>query len=199
MRKILIILITSFMTYSCTAQVKLDLEKVTFKEDPRVLVKNHKKSADRSEPLTSLPAYTTYDINGFNFGPVALTEHCFVSFLLNSIEEKKLVGLIIGFESDASSKSINKYIFKHYGKPVVLQPETRKMGRNNKPYPSSSAYLWRDVKPGISFLLSKSYVVEDGKRVENTDLVLIDNKIKPSYETNYKTVLDRVIATYKQP
>ena len=109
------------MGYACAAQV--NLENLTFKEDPRVLVKNHKKSADRTEPLTSLPAYTTYDIAGYHFGPVALTEHCSVSFVLNSIEEKKLVGLIIEFVTDASSKSINKYVFNRYGKPVVIKQE----------------------------------------------------------------------------
>ncbi|QJD96558.1 hypothetical protein HH214_12055 [Mucilaginibacter robiniae] len=197
MRKILIIMVASFMSYSCTAQEKVDLEKLTFKEDPRVLVKNRKKSADRTEPLTSLPAYTTYDIAGYNFGPVALTEDCFVSYLLNSVEDKKLVGLIIGFETDATSKAINKYIFSHYSKPVVLEPEVQKKDRNNKLYPSSSAYLWRNVKPGLSLLLSKSHPIENGKLVENTNVVLINNMVKPSYETNFKTVLDRVIKTYK--
>jgi hypothetical protein len=180
---------------ACVAQV--NLENLTFKEDPRVLVKNHKKSADETEPLTSLPAYTTYDIAGYQFGPVTLTEHCFVSFLLNSIAEKKLVGLIIGFETDASSKSINKYVFQRYGKPVVIEQEVWRNGKDNKPYPSSSAYLWKNVKPGISLLLSKIYIIEGGKRVENTDLVFIDNHVKPSYQTNFATVLDRIIKTYK--
>jgi hypothetical protein len=183
------------MGYAGAAQV--NLENLTFKEDPRVLVKNHKKSADRTEPLTSLPAYTTYDIAGYHFGPVALTEHCFVSFLLNSIEEKRLVGLIIGFETDASSKAINQYVFKRYGKPVVIEREVLRKDKNNKPYPSSSAYLWKNVKPGVSFFLSKIYLLEDGKRVEHTDLVLIDNHIKPSYQTNFNTVLDRIIETYR--
>ena len=195
MIRALFVVFLSFTNYACAAQV--NLENLTFKEDPRVLVNNHKKSADRTEPLTSLPAYTTYDIAGYHFGPVPLTEHCFVSFLLNSVAEKKLVGLIIGFQTDASSKSINKYVFKRYGKPVVIEQEVWRKGRNNKPYPSSSAYLWKNVKPGISLLLSKIHLVEDGKQVENTDLVFIDNQVKPSYQTNFATVLDRVIKTYK--
>lgn len=195
MTKFLLALSMSFMGYSCVAQI--NLERLTFKEDPRVLVKNHKKSADRVEPLTSLPAYTTYDIAGYKFGSVALTEHCFVSFLLNSIEEKKLVGLLIGFETSESSKLINEYVFKRYGKPVVIEQEVWKKDKNNKPYPSSSAYLWKNVKPGISFFLSKIYLIENGKLIENTDLVLIDNHIKPSYKTNFDTVLDRIIETYK--
>ncbi|MDN5287971.1 MAG: hypothetical protein JWR38_4245 [Mucilaginibacter sp.] len=196
MTRLVIFLLTAFMGYSCNAQEKVDLEKLTFKEDPRVIVKNHKKSADRTEPLTSLPAYTTYDIAGYNFGPVALTEHCFVSFLLNSIEEKKLVGLIVGFKTIPESKAIYKYIFQKYGKPVTLQRETQERDSHNKPYPSSSAFLWRNIRPGVSLLLSKSYVFEEGKPVESTDLVLINNDAKPSYETNFKTVLDRVIKTY---
>jgi hypothetical protein len=197
MTRVFSVLFLSLMSYACRAQGSVDLEKLTFKENARVLVKNHKKSADRAEPLTSLPAYTTYDIAGYHFGPVALQEHCFVSFLLNSIEEKKLVGLLIGFETDASSKAINKYVFARYGKPVVLEQEIVKTDRNQKPYPSSSAYLWKNIKPGISFLLSKSYVVENGKRVENTDVVLIANDVKPSYQTNFATVLARIIKTYQ--
>ncbi|WP_345954324.1 hypothetical protein [Mucilaginibacter sp. PAMB04168] len=194
--KLLLFLFLASVEFSCFAQAKLDLEKLTFKEDPRILVKNHKKSADPTEPLTSLPAYTTYDIAGYHFGPANLTEHCFVSFLLNSIKEKKLVGVIIGFETDAASKAINKYVFAKYGKPVVLEAETQKKDKNKKPYLSGSAYMWKNIKPQITLFLSKTYMVEDGKPVENTDLVLINNNVKPSYETNFKTVLDRVIKTY---
>lgn len=196
MKRLLIFLCSAFMGYSCTAQQKVDLEKLTFKEDPREIVKDHKKSADRTEPLTSLPAYTTYDIAGYNFGPVSLTEHCFVSFLLNSIEEKKLVGLIVGFETVAESKAIYKYIFQRYGKPVTLQRETQERDSHNKPYPSGSAFLWRNIRPGVSLLLSKDYVFKNNKPIESTDLVLINNDAKPAYETNFKTVLDRVIKTY---
>ncbi len=196
MKRVVLFLLTAFMVYTCAAQQKADLEKLTFKEDPRIVVKDRRKSADRSEPLTSLPAYTTYDIAGYNFGPVALTEHCFVAFLLNSIEEKKLVGLLIGFQTEAASKAINKYIFQQYGKPIVLEQEKQLRDKNNKPYPGSSAYLWKNIRPGVSLLLSKGYVFENNLPVESTNLVLINNDTKPAYETNFKTVLDRVIKTY---
>ncbi|WP_157544030.1 hypothetical protein [Mucilaginibacter paludis] len=196
MKRLLIFLLTAFMGYSCSAQQKVDLEKLTFKEDPRVIVKDRKKSADRTEPLTSLPAYTTYDIEGYSFGPVSLTEHCFVAFLLNSIEEKKLVGLIIGFETTAESEAIYKYVSQRYGKSVVLQKEAQLKDSHNKPYQGSSAFLWRNIQPGKSLLLSSIYEFVDGKPIKHTDLVLINNDQKPAYETNFKTVLDRVIKTY---
>jgi len=196
MRRILIILLTVVTGYTCMAQEKVDLEKLTFKEDPHVILKNHKRTADPVEPLTTLPAYTTYDMAGFSFGPVALTEHCYVAFILNSIAEKKQVGLLVGFETAPESKAINKYIFQKYGKPVIIAAEKQLTDKNNKPYPGSSAYMWRNVRPGVTMVLSKSYVSENGKQTENTELVLINNDAKPSYVSSVKTVLDKIIKTY---
>lgn len=185
------------MSCSCTAQDnKIDLEKLTFKEDVRALIKTRKKSADRVEPLTSLPAYSVYDTKGFYFGPVAFTGDGYVSFILNSVEDKKLVGLLVIFQNDANSKAVNDYIFKHYGKPEVLQKEVQKKDSKNKPYLSPSAYLWRNVKSGISMLVSNDYMYENGKAVKHTTVAFINNTVKPAYETNFKTVLDRVIKTF---
>ncbi len=196
MKRVLMFLLTAFIGYPCMAQQRVDLEKLTFKEDPGGIIKKHKKAADRAEPLTSLPSYTTYEVSEFNFGPIPLTEHCFVSLLLNSTVEKKMVGLIVGFQTIAESKAINTYIFKHYGKPVTLQTEKQLMDSNNKPYPSGSAYLWRNIRPGVSLVLSKSYEFQNDKLVEGTDLLFINNNAKPAYKTYFKTVLERVIKTY---
>jgi hypothetical protein len=195
MKQLLIIILSAFTGYTCMAQEKVDLEKLTFKDDPHVILKQRKRTADQVEPLTTLPAYTTYDVPGYSFGPVSLTEHCFVSFILNSIAEKKEVGLLIGFDSAPESKAINKYIFQKYGKPVVIARERQLMDKN-KPYPSSSAYMWKNVRPGVTLVLAKSYVFDDNKPVENTNLVLINNDAKPSYESSIKTVLDKIIKTY---
>ncbi|WP_169316165.1 hypothetical protein [Mucilaginibacter paludis] len=56
--------------------------------------------------------------------------------------------------------------------------------------------MWRNIQPGKSLLLSSIYEFVDGKPVKHTDLVLINNDQKPAYQTNFKTVLDRVIKTY---
>jgi hypothetical protein len=197
MKSIFLSFLPLLFVLKCDAQNSIDLEKLTFKEDPRVLVKNHHKSADRLEPITALPAYTTYDMTGYRFGSIVFTEHCFISFLLNSVEDKKLVGLIMGSLTNATSKTIENYIFKRYGKPVVLQKEVQMRNSHNKPYPGGSAFLWRNVRDGMSLLLAKDYSLEDGKLVENATLVLINNTVEPSVKTNFKTALDRAIKTYQ--
>jgi hypothetical protein len=186
-----------FVTHASSAQVKLDLEKLTFNEDPRELAKGRRKTADSLEPLSTLPAYTVYGIDVYHFGPVMLEEDCYTQLLLNSIKEKKLVGVVIGFETTATSKAIHKYVFSKYPKPVVLEQETVKRNNKNKPYLSPSAYLWRNIRPGITMLMSKGFHTENGVPVETTDLVLIQNNAKPAYQTGFKTVLDRIIKTYK--
>jgi len=196
MKRLLIFLCAAFMGYSCKAQQKLDLEKLTFKEDSRAILKDRKKSADPTEGFTSLPAYSTDDVSGFSFGSVSLTEHCSTSFLLNSIEEKKMVGLLINFKDTPESNAIYKYVFQRYGKPVTLQHETQKIDSHNKSYPSSSAFLWRNIRPGVSMILGKGYVFKQDKPVALIELILINNDAKPSYQTNFKTVLDRLIKTY---
>jgi hypothetical protein len=68
MKQIQIFLSFAFMGYSCSVQQKADLEKLTFfKEYPRVVVKDRKESTGRSESLTSLPAYTTFEYCGIQF------------------------------------------------------------------------------------------------------------------------------------
>jgi len=60
-----------------TAKSRFRKINLFFKEYPRVVVKDRKESTGRSESLTSLPAYITYDIAEYSFGSVAPKEHCF--------------------------------------------------------------------------------------------------------------------------
>jgi hypothetical protein len=156
MKKIQILWVAALLVYqSSSAQVKptvnLDLEKLTFKENPKVLTQNRRKSADPVEPLSTLPAYTVYDARGYTFGPIKLETDCYAQFLLNSVTEKKMVGLVVGFETEATSKAINRYIFQKYRtKPIVLEREVPQRNKRNQPTLSSSAYLWPNVRLGVS-------------------------------------------------
>lgn len=202
MKNILLFCAMIMMGYACHAQadarVNLDLEKLTFKENPKTLIQGRSRSADRLEPLSTLPAYSVYDTKGYTFGPVKLDGESQTQFILNSVEEKKIVGLVIWFDTEVSSKAINTYIFNKYrAKPVVLEKQIQERDRQNKPYLTGSAYLWRNVRPGVSMILSKDYgTVVNGRRVEKAQLIFIDNSVKGSYQGSYKTVLDRMIATY---
>jgi len=189
--------------HSSSAQVKptvnLDLEKLTFKEDPKMLTQNRRKSADPVEPLSTLPAYTVYDARGYTFGPVRLETDCYAQFLLNSVTEKKIVGLVIGFETEATSKAINRYIFQKYrAKPIVLEREVPQRNKSNQPTLSSSAYLWTNVRPGVSMILAKGYnQVVNGKTIETSELVFIENSAKSTRPGAPKLVLDCMKATYR--
>ncbi|MDT3405372.1 2-succinyl-5-enolpyruvyl-6-hydroxy-3-cyclohexene-1-carboxylate synthase [Mucilaginibacter terrae] len=58
-----------------------------------------------------------------------------------------MVGIIIEFGTEATSKAVNKYIFKKYPQhPVVLEKQVNEPDNNNKYRLSSSAYLWRNVQ-----------------------------------------------------
>lgn len=203
MKKILILWLLFFAGYKSHAQanapMNVDLEKLTFKEDPRLITKDRGRSADRVEPLSTLPAYSVYRTKGYSFGPVKLDDECYTQFLLNSVEKKDIVGLVIGFETEATSKAINKYIFgKYRRKPEVLEKQVQLKDNHNKPYLSGSAYLWRNVRPGVSMFLSKGYgTVVNGKTIETSELVFIKNDVKCPYPGSFKSVLDRMIATFK--
>jgi hypothetical protein len=204
MKKIRILWVAALLAYqSSGAQVKptvnLDLEKLTFKEDPKVLIQNRRKSADQVEPLSTLPAYTVYDARGYTFGPIKLETDCYAQFLLNSVTEKKIVGMVIGFETEATSKAINRYIFQKYrAKPIVLEKEVPQRNKHNRPTLSSSAYLWPNVRPGVSMILAKGYnQVVNGKTIETSELIFIDNNAKSSRPGGPKLVLDCMKATYR--
>ena len=204
MKKIGILWAAALLLYhSSSAQVKptvnLDLEKLTFKEEPRALSQNRRRSADPVEPLSTLPAYTVYDARGYTFGPVRLETDCYAQFLLNSVTEKKMVGMVIGFETEATSKAINRYIRQKYrAQPIVLEQQVTQRDKHNQPKPGSSAYLWPNLRPGISMILAKGYnQVVNGKIIETSELVFIDNTIKSSRPGGPKLVLDRMKATYR--
>ena len=55
---------------------------------------------------------------------------------------------------DASSKSINKYVFQRYSKPVVIKQEVWRKEKNKKPYPHHF-YLFVEVRKTYQVGLNK--------------------------------------------
>lgn len=194
MKPFLIFLFALFASYSCIAQgQQIDLEQLTFKENAHDITQGHKRSADMVEPMTTLPAYTAYNAAGFHFGPVALGEDSFVSFVLNNVKEKKMEGIIVHYGTSAESKAIKAYLFKRYGKPNTIEPERQLLDQRNKPYTSDASYMWRNTRPGKTMFLTTGYHFEEGKPIQSADVIIINNDAKPSYESSLKTVLARII------
>jgi hypothetical protein len=185
------------IAFSACTSGKIDLEGVTFKEDLDGLVKDHKKSVDQLEMLTGLPGYLIADVKGYYFGPVDVPDGGSVEFLFNSITDKKLAGMDINFKTDTSSKLISAYIFKRYGKPsqVILKEQTVYDSADNA-YRSSAAYLWRNIKPGISMVLLNKNEEINKQPWHTSELIILKNDITPASPLNSSTSLNRVIQNY---
>lgn len=200
-----LILIMSGFFFVCKSQSRVDLEKLTFNEDVKTLINNKRKSADRAEGYTTLPAYLLFDIDGFNYGPVLFTNGgaagnndqvtSDVSFLLNSIQEKKIVGLIINIEKPDEAKKFNQYINQKYGSPKTLAgiPQPDKSGLISG-FPS---YLWKNIHPGISMVVINKYSINNNKQAFSTKVFILKNNAATIPKSN-QTVLDRVVQTGKK-
>jgi len=203
-KNILLILITLFATM-CNAQNKFDLQKLTFKEDPKELLKDRKKHADPAEGMTTLPAYLTDEVNGFSYGSASFTaggengptdmDKSNISFVLNSVAEKKIVGLIIRIEKTIEAKKLDDYISHSFTKPSVLS-NVPKPNRDGEKL-GQAAYLYRNIQPGVSMIKSVEYSLKDKKPATALIVYIIKNDAVPSPNvTGFKTVLDRMIKSF---
>lgn len=197
MKKIIALLLYIGISLSACTSHSVDLESVTFKEDVNDLTKDHKKSVDKLEMLTGLPGYTITDVKGYHFGPVDVPDGSSVEFLLHTNTNKQLAGMDINFKTDTSAKMLSAYIFKKYGKPSkVLQNIQREYDSNDNAYRSSAAYLWNNIKPGISMVLLNKNEEINKQPWHTSEVIVLKNDITPGSPLNSTTSLNRVIQNY---
>jgi hypothetical protein len=197
MKKLIVSILSVCIALSSCTTHNVDLENVTFKEDVNVLIKDHKKSIDQLEMLTGLPGYLIADVKGYHFGTVDVPNGGSVEFLFNSNTDKKLAGMDINFKTDTSSKLLSTYIFKKYGKPSqVLQKEQKVYDSNDNAYRSSAAYLWNNIKPGISMVLLNKNEEINKQPWHTSEVIILKNDITPASPLNSSTSLNRVIQNY---
>jgi hypothetical protein len=224
--KLILLTFISFIFFACHSQDKsrIDLEKLTYNEDVRILLKGKMPVADTSliksmsnaeisvrrvtvdtaDVLTNLPTYRTYAIDFFKFGDVDLSNrnlggddvpHGSVSMVLNSLQQKKIVGMIIGIGKIEDARKLDDYIKQKYGKPIVIAPE---------PKPNKAGiifgdctYLWRNIQPNHSLVMANNYSTINGKQAFTTEIYIIQNDAKTQSHATNQTALDRILAISK--
>jgi hypothetical protein len=205
MKKYIVFLLMILTANVCKSQERFDLEKLTFKEDVTALLKDKIKHGDNEEIATTLPAYLTFDVEGFKYGPVNFTHggeqgedavtRSGITFLLNSVTEKKIVGIIIKIQKSAEAKQLNEYIRQKYGEPVVLAggPKPDKQGMLF----GFPAYFWKNIQPDVSLVMVKQYTSINDKQAFGTVIYIVKNDAETSVPTTFKTVLNRIIYSAK--
>lgn len=202
MRKLILIALIIISGAACKAQNKFDLQKPIYGVDPRTnYLKDKKKEGDAAELMTSLPVYTTTDMQGFTFGPLSFTnggqlgaddiEPNSVGFMVKSVQERVLVGLIIDIEKVEEAKKLAAYVTQKYGKSEVL-------ARTPKPdkgiMMGHSAYLWKNFQPGVSMVMVEEFSTKANKQATATKLYILQTDTKPNPKLEgFKTVLDKIV------
>jgi hypothetical protein len=202
MKKLILPLLLTFTLGYCKAQTHIDLEKLTFKEDVKVLLKDRRKHADPNEIATTLPEYSIYELDGFNYGPVNFTgkndpgfeDISGVSFLLNSVAEKKIVGVIMAIKNTSEAKKLVQYIMQKHGKPAELEPRPKpdKDGMLN----GYNNFLWKDIQPGYSLVMVNNYNSTNKKQQFFTQVFILKNDQLTAVTTTYKTALNRILSIF---
>jgi hypothetical protein len=194
-KKITLILSIFILLSSCAGN-GIDLEKFTLDEEVSTLLTDKEKKADQLEQLTGLPGYLVSDVKDYKFGPVDVPNGSSVELLVKSLNEKELAGIDVSFKTDTSSKIISSYLFKKYGKPKTLQNEQRVYDSSDNAYRSSEAYLWSNIKPGISMVLLNKNEEINKQPWHTSELIILKNDVTPASPLNNSTSLNRVIQNY---
>jgi hypothetical protein len=182
---------------SCFIQSKYGLEGVIGKNATEVVGKNAYYVMKR-EVVTHQPAYgVTQDLVKYKFGNIKFTDdsgNSYVQFLMNSLDEKIIIGMKINIKNNASEcKKMKQYLDEIYGEPEVIVPEpTEKI---EGVILGNSTYVWIDKQNNSSIYFYANYYEHDyeqaiGYSVEiiQNDAVSIenpDNKIIDEYMTRF--------------
>ena len=103
----------------------------------------------------------------------------------------------VNFKTDTTAKEISAYLFKKYGKPTqVIQKENTVFDSIDNAYRSSAAYLWSNIKPGISMVLFKRNEEINKQPWHTAELIIIRNEVVPASPLNASTSLNRIIQNY---
>jgi len=191
------------------SQTKFDLQKPMISGDVReTYLKDKKRHGDPVEPMTTLPVYTTFDVEGFTYGPVAFThggefgpdeplDGSSIGFMLKSVAERVPIGFIISIEKTNEAKTLADYVIKTYGKGKMLSTPFKpnsageKLGRDS--------YLYRDIQSNLSMILTIQYSLKDKKSAVGTTLYIIKTDTKPNPNVHdFPTALARMSESFRQ-
>ena len=196
MKNINLFIVAAYIALSSCGKKSVDLENVSLKEDATTLVGDRKSKVDKLEMLTGLPGYLVEEVEGYSFGGVEVPKGGSVEFLLTTIAEKKLAGMDINYKTDTTAKLVSTYLFKKYGKPKQLQNIERAYDSADNAYRSSAAYLWSNVKPGVSMVLLNKNEEINKQPWHTSEIIILRNDVTPASPLNASTSLDRVIQNY---
>jgi hypothetical protein len=186
------------MIESCSSQNKTDLEKMSFNEDIKVVLKGVKKNAELRDFQTTLPAYTIKEVALFKFGNINFSKDDktrSITFYLNDTSSKKIAGLSFQTDDASEGASIKSYIDKKYGQSEILHSISQ--SQNSKIALGYSSFIWKKIEDNKSMVLTVSYSEENKKQLVKTEVVIIDNTIKDTDPNTDRTVVDRIVLSLK--
>jgi hypothetical protein len=195
----LTLILLSSMIESCSSQNKMDLEKVSFNENIKTVLKGLKKSAELRDLQTTLPAYTIKEVALFKFGNISFAKDDkskSISFYLKDTSSKKIAGLSFQTENASEGSSIKSYIDKKYGQSQILHSLSK--SQNSKILLGYSSFIWKKMEDSKSMFLTVSYSEENKKQLVKTEVIIIDNTIKDTDPNTDRTVVDRIILSLKE-
>jgi hypothetical protein len=192
------LILLSSMIESCSSQNKTDLEKMSFNEDIKVVLKGVKKNAELRDFQTTLPAYTIKEVALFKFGNINFSKDDktrSITFYLNDTSSKKIAGLSFQTDDASEGASIKSYIDKKYGQSEILHSISQ--SQNSKIALGYSSFIWKKIEDNKSMVLTVSYSEENKKQLVKTEVVIIDNTIKDTDPNTDRTVVDRIVLSLK--
>ena len=204
---VLICVVLMAIISSCNSQNRIDLETVVNKNVDEVVGEIHYEFLER-EIVTHQPAYQIWGgIEKFRFGNINLVadegifeEESYVIFILDSAENKKIVGLFVGVENnEEQAKKMMEYITSRYGEPEIIQPESAVQMKDGLLL-GNSAYYWPDKQNNCSLYFYRLYsgrvidqkmtqVIGYNVQIIQNDAILSENtewKIIDWYKTRFR-------------
>lgn len=208
MNKINVLIVVLFMSLiSCNSQNDYDLETVIGKNANEVVEGNSYFYMER-EVVTHQPAYQIWgDTDKYKFGKINLESDAVVAdtdefnnerfitiedcnsiqLILNSDEEKKIVGLFIDVDyNEAQAKKMLEYLIHKYNEPEVIKPEPTEKIKDI--IHGNSTYYWLDEQNNCSIYYYRSYSGLNKKQAIGYSVEIIQNDAILSENPDWKII-----------
>jgi hypothetical protein len=142
--------------------------------------------------VTHQPAYKTYSLTKFSFGAIHFkddSENSNVQLLINTMDEKKIIGLMIRIDDDPEeAQKMKQYLDEKYGTPKMITPEpTKKFG---DVILGIATYQWLDKQSNCSIYFYRSYYEQNYKQAMSYSMHVIHNDAM-SIENPESKIIDR--------
>ncbi|WP_130736589.1 hypothetical protein [Flavobacterium sp. J27] len=201
MNKLLVVLILSFIGNSCNnTHDKISIDKIDLNESKEFFFGDANLMYEANEINTTLNLTYTKEVNRFKYGRVEFTNSksnsmawSKIGVLTESINNDKLVGVVLSIEDSNESIAILKELKKINGEPKNLKPVPTE--NNEGQLLGYAAYVW-SLKNNLSIVLSQSYEYTNGKRVIASLIYIVSNKTRTGKLYNNELVVNRLLRTY---